>query len=140
MIVRTLRSAESTERRVVTTNWESTRLLLKADGMGYSVHVTTIYAGTATEMEYRNHLEAVYCMSGDGEIETLADGIVTQIEPGTIYALNNHDRHILRANTEMKMLCVFNPPVTGREVHDATGAYPLEEQVAATVSNHTQES
>jgi L-ectoine synthase len=140
MIVRTLRQAESTERRVVTTNWESTRLLLKADGMGYSVHVTTIYAGTATEMEYKNHLEAVYCIAGEGEIETLADGIIYRIEPGTIYALNKHDRHILRATKEMKMVCVFNPPVTGREVHDATGAYPAEAQVAGAVSNHSQES
>jgi len=25
------------------------------------------------------------------------------------------------------MLCVFNPPVTGREVHDENGVYPLVE-------------
>ncbi|MGZ4575073.1 MAG: ectoine synthase, partial [Mycobacteriaceae bacterium] len=25
----------------------------------------------------------------------------------------------------MRMLCVFNPPVTGREVHDENGVYPL---------------
>jgi len=23
------------------------------------------------------------------------------------------------------MVCVFNPPVTGREVHDENGVYPL---------------
>lgn len=140
MIVRKLRDAEKTDRRVVTPNWESTRLLLAGDGMGYSFHVTTIYAGTATEMEYRNHLEAVYCAAGEGEIETLADGIVYRIEPGTMYALNKHDRHILRAKTAMTMLCVFNPPVTGREVHDATGAYPLVEQFAGAVSNPTEGS
>lgn len=126
MIVRTLQEAEKTERRVTAKNWESVRLLLKSDGMGYSVHVTTIYAGTATEMEYRNHLEAVYCIEGDGEIETLADNKVYQIAPGTIYALDKHDHHILRARTDLKLVCVFNPPVTGKEVHDATGAYPLE--------------
>jgi L-ectoine synthase len=27
----------------------------------------------------------------------------------------------------MRMLCVFNPPVTGREVHDENGVYPLVE-------------
>jgi L-ectoine synthase len=26
----------------------------------------------------------------------------------------------------MRMVCVFNPPLNGRETHDATGAYPLE--------------
>jgi len=25
----------------------------------------------------------------------------------------------------MRMLCVFNPPVTGQEVHDENGVYPL---------------
>jgi L-ectoine synthase len=24
------------------------------------------------------------------------------------------------------MACTFNPPLNGREVHDETGAYPLE--------------
>lgn len=126
MIVRTLQEAEQTPRRVVAKTWESTRLLLKDDKMGFSFHITTIYAGTATEMCYRNHLEAVYCISGKGEIEDLTTGEVHQISPGTVYALDKHDPHILRAHSEMKMACVFNPPVTGREVHDETGAYPLQ--------------
>lgn len=132
MIVRTLQEAEKSHRRVVTQNWESTRLLLKGDGMGYSVHVTTIYPGTSTEMEYRNHLEAVYCVEGEGEVETLADGVVHQITPGTIYALDQHDRHILRARTALKLVCVFNPPLNGKEVHDAEGVYPLEAEEVAT--------
>jgi len=127
MIVRTLHDAEQTDRRVTSETWESTRLLLKDDNMGFSFHITTLYAGTTTEMWYRNHLESVYCMSGEGEIETLADGKVYPIAPGTVYALDQHDKHILRAKTELKMACVFNPPVTGREVHDETGAYPAEE-------------
>ena len=56
----------------------------------------------------------------------MANGKVHAIAPGTIYALDKHDRHILRAKTEMIMACVFNPPLNGREVHDDTGAYPLE--------------
>jgi len=59
MIVRRLGEAEQTERRVVARNWESTRLLLKADGLGFSMHVTTIHAGTVTPMWYRHHLGAV---------------------------------------------------------------------------------
>lgn len=126
MIVRTLEEAQKTDRRVVTRNWESVRLLLKGDGMGFSLHVTTIYAGTETEIEYRNHLEAVYCVSGEGEVETAADGVVYPIGPGTIYILDKHDRHLLRAKTELTFVCVFNPPLHGKEVHDADGVYPLE--------------
>jgi L-ectoine synthase len=28
-------------------------------------------------------------------------------------------------------VCVFNPPLTGREVHDENGVYPLVEEQAA---------
>ncbi len=126
MIVRTLREAEATDRRVVTPHWESTRLLLKADGMGYSLHVTTVYPGTTTEMEYTNHFEAVYCTAGTGEIESLVDGTIHPIAPGTMYALDKHDRHIVRATTQLTLICVFNPPVSGREVHDDKGAFPIE--------------
>ena len=126
MIVRTLGVADQGDRRVVSKGWESTRLLLNNDGMGFSFHITTIYAGADLEMHYQHHLEAVYCISGEGEIEDLADGTVYAVKPGTIYALNDHDRHKLRAATEMKMACVFNPPLHGKEVHNALGAYELD--------------
>ncbi|EAY57667.1 MAG: Ectoine synthase [Leptospirillum rubarum] len=126
MIVRTLEEAERSERRVVTPTWESTRLLLKNDRMGFSFHITTIYANTETHICYQNHLEAVYCISGEGVVETLADGVVHKIRPGTLYVLDRHDDHLLRGITEMKLACVFNPPLSGKEVHDEKGVYPLE--------------
>ena len=126
MIVRTLKDAENSDRRVVTKTWESTRMLLKEDNMGFSFHITTIYANTEIQIWYQNHLESVYCMSGNGEIETLADGKVYPIEAGTLYILDKHDEHLLRGGSEdMKMACVFNPPLNGKEVHDENGVYPL---------------
>jgi L-ectoine synthase len=126
MIVRTLAECEKSERRVVAETWESTRMLLKDDKMGYSFHITTIYAGTETHIWYQNHFESVYCISGEGEIETLADGKIYPIKPGTLYNLNEHDEHLLRATKELKLACVFNPPLNGTEVHDENGVYPLE--------------
>lgn len=126
MIVRNLNSANQTDRRVVSEGWESTRLLLCNDKMGFSFHITTIYAGADLEMHYQNHLESVYCISGEGEVENLADGKIYPISAGVIYILDQHDRHRLRAKTEMKMACVFNPPLHGKEVHDSSGAYPLD--------------
>lgn len=128
MIVRNLSEAEKTSRRVVSPegNWETVRLALKNDNMGFSFHITTIYKGADFQMHYQNHLESVYCISGKGEVETLADGKKYPIEPGTIYLLDKHDKHILRAFEEMKMACVFNPPLHGKEVHNAEGAYELE--------------
>ncbi len=128
MIVRTLDNANQSNRKVVSPdgNWESTRLLLKDDNMGFSFHITTIYKGADFQMHYQNHLESVYCMSGRGEIENLEDGVIYPIETGTLYILDQHDKHILRATEEMKMACVFNPPLNGKEVHNKEGAYELE--------------
>ena len=127
MIVRTLEESENSDRRVTTETWESTRMLLKDDKMGFSFHITTIFANKETHIHYKNHLESVYCMSGNGEIETLSDGKVYQIRPGTLYILDQHDDHMLRGGTEdMKMACVFNPPISGREVHDKDGVYPAD--------------
>ncbi len=127
MIVRTLADARKTDRRIVSPdeNWESTRLLLKNDNMGFSFHITTIYEGADFDMHYQNHVESVFCLSGEGEVETLDDNKVYPIKAGTIYILDQHDRHRLHAKTEMTMACVFNPPVTGSEVHNAEGAYEL---------------
>ncbi|NLG74909.1 MAG: ectoine synthase [Xanthomonadaceae bacterium] len=126
MIVRTLEEARKTSRRVVSKTWESTRLLLKNDNVGFSFHITTMYAGTSTPMCYRNHFESVYCISGTGEVEDCATGKRYRVEPGTIYILDKHDEHVLHAETELTVACVFNPALHGREVHDESGAYPLE--------------
>jgi len=132
MIIRTLQEAAKTPRRVVSKTWESTRLLLKNDNVGFSFHITTMYAGTSTRMCYRNHFESVYCISGTGEIEDCATGERHRIEPGTIYILDKHDEHVLHAATELIVACVFNPPLHGLEVHDESGAYPLDAQAVGS--------
>lgn len=127
MIVKHLNDIIGTEDDVDTKTWNARRLLLRKDGMGFSLHDTIIKEGTETYIWYANHLEAVYCISGEGEIEDLDHNITYPITPGTMYALNGHEKHYLRAKKEMRMVCVFNPPVTGREVHDENGVYPLIE-------------
>ncbi len=127
MIVRSLAAIAATDREVSGPTWRSRRLLLKGDGMGFSMHDTIIHAGTSTEMEYRNHLEAVYCVEGRG-IVTVLGGESFPIEPGTIYALDRHDRHVLVAEETLRLVCVFNPPLTGLETHDESGSYPLTEE------------
>ena len=66
MIVRTLDDASKNGRKIVSpdNNWDSVRLLLKDDNMGFSFHITTIYQGADFRMHYQNHLESVFCMSG----------------------------------------------------------------------------
>lgn len=127
MIVKKLQNVLGTQNEVHDPGkqWVSRRLLLAGDRMGFSLHDTLIFAGSEIAMCYQNHLEAVYCIEGEGEIEEKQSGKVHALEAGTVYALDRHDKHILRAKTQMRMVCVFNPPITGSEVHDASGAYPL---------------
>jgi len=106
-------------------------LLLKDDNMGFSFHITTIYRGDDFQMHYQNYLESVCCISGEGEVETRDDDKKQAISPGTIYILGKHDKHILAALTEMKPACVFNPPLSGKELHNADGAYELVSEAVA---------
>jgi len=127
MIVRELNEVEKTDKRKVTKNWESTRMLVRKDGVGFSFHMTTIYAGTETPIWYKNHFESVYCIEGEGEIELLPDGPTYQIKPGTMYVLDGHEKHLLRAKSNLSLACVFNPPCSGNEEHDEDGAYLLSQ-------------
>ena len=95
--------------------------------MGFSLHDTVLGAGTVTDMWYRNHIEAVYCIEGEALLEDKATGATHRIVPGSMYLLNDHDKHRLTVIADLRVVCVFNPPCTGREVHDADGAYPLLE-------------
>ncbi|HLV74049.1 ectoine synthase [Actinomadura hallensis] len=125
MIVRSLDEIIGTERDVQAPTWCSRRFVLAKEGVGFSLHETILYAGTETKMWYANHVEAVYCIEGQGELTNDETGEKHKIEPGVMYLLDQHERHTLRAHTDVKTVCVFNPPVTGREVHDENGVYPL---------------
>ncbi len=105
--------------------WTSYRYLLKSDSMGYSLHETVLPPGLELRMWYKHHLESVFCYAGTGSITDVATGEVHELAPGTVYALDHHDRHVVKSHTELRMICVFNPPVTGREIHDEDGSYAL---------------
>ena len=85
--------------------------------------MTVVPAGSDNVYEYKHHIEACLCVAGEGELTELATGAVHRIEPGVLYALDNKDRHRLRAHTELHLVCVFSPALEGNEVHDERGAY-----------------
>lgn len=126
MIVRSLSEIAGTDRDVDGGNWVSRRLLLHGDGMGFSLHDTVLKAGTTTPIHYQNHLEAVYCIEGHATVKLVDSGEEFEIRPGTVYALNLNDKHLLTAHVDTRMVCVFNPPVVGNEVHDENGVYPAQ--------------
>jgi L-ectoine synthase len=125
VIVRSLNEIEGTDRDIKTPNWRSKRIVLAKEGVGFSVHETTMYAGTVNDFWYANHVEAVFVVEGEGELTDKETGQTYQLRPGTLYLLDGHEHHQVRPRTDIRTVCVFNPPVTGREVHDEHGVYPL---------------
>ncbi|MER7179424.1 ectoine synthase [Streptomyces hyaluromycini] len=103
-------------------NGLSHRLLIASDGMGFAFAETLVRAGTKSALEYRNHLEACYCISGSGEVMSADGSTGAKLRPGVLYALNDHDPHYLIADpgADMRLISVFNPPIRGDERHSLT--------------------
>lgn len=101
----------------------SFRYLLAQDGMGFSLHRTEIPKGGPHHWHYKNHLEACYCVSGKGWLVNLKTRERFYIKPGTLYALDSNDDHTFEALEDVVLISVFNPPITGKETHQADGSY-----------------
>jgi L-ectoine synthase len=124
MIIRTRDVIRGTKGEIKTEAWSSDRLLHAEDGMGVTLTDAVLEPGSHRPWWYRNHLEAVYCLKGEAILEDLATGETHVIKPGTLYALNKHERHQLHVKSRMRVVCTFVPPLTGGELHDADGSYP----------------
>jgi L-ectoine synthase len=125
MIVRSLASILNTPAHVKGDAFESRRILLAADGLGYSLHDTICKEGCEQHLQYLNHVETNYIIAGEGEVVNVATGVVHPLSPGTVYMLDRHEAHILRAlRGDLRIICVFTPALTGQERHDTNGSYP----------------
>ena len=122
MLVKTLEDVVGTKGDAHGNKWHSLRLLHKEDGMGVTLTDSILEEGFEMVLWQKNHMEACYCLEGEGTLEELDSGRVHDIKPGTLYAMNKHDRHRLRAKTRMRLIATFTPPLTGEEVHDADGS------------------
>ncbi len=125
MIVRSISEIKNTERDVKCPRggFNSLRILLEKDGMGFSMSKTTIPANISELWHYKNHLEACYCISGSGTLINNETGEWFNIEKDVMYALNKNESHTFKSITDVILLCVFNPPIKGGEVHMKDGSY-----------------
>ena len=131
MLVKTLTQILNTPDHVVGDSFESRRLLLARDGLGYSLHDTICKAGTVQHLHYKNHIESNYIIEGRGSVTNVATGETHPLSPGSLYVLDQHDAHILRAETDMRIVCLFTPALTGQEKHDKDGSYAAAPQPSA---------
>lgn len=126
MIVRTVEDLKAGgQYREKPGEWSSARYLLRDDGVGFTLTQTTIAGGASQMMEYKHHIEANLIIEGEGELTDITTGETYQLKPGSMYALDKHDRHRLDAKTDMRVVCVFSPALVGPETHDDSGSYPL---------------
>ena len=126
MIISRKSDLQNTHRDAAGPGWTSLRLLVKSDGMGFSMTETHILPGAVLTLEYKHHIEACYCLSGAGTVTELQSGAEHHIEAGVLYAPNAHDRHEVRVTSPeaMRLICVFSPALEGTEVHGPDGSYP----------------
>ncbi|CAN5552735.1 MAG: ectoine synthase [Chloroflexi bacterium] len=122
MIVRTLDEITDTERDVRGDGWRARRLLVRDDGLGFSLSETTVDGGAEMNLWYKHHDEACFVIEGKAEITERDTGTVHTLGPGSVYS-PEHDRHTIRVISPLRLVCVFNPALTGRETHDADGSY-----------------
>jgi L-ectoine synthase len=115
MIVRNISDVEG----VSWGNGISRRFLTARDKMGYTLTDTVVNAGSKSPIQYKNHFEACYCISGSGMVID-AEGNEYPITPGSMYALDKNDPHYLIASPleDMRLICVFCPALVGDEQHD----------------------
>ena len=121
MLIRTFAEVLGTPRDVDWVNGTSRRLLVAGDERGFALTDTQVRPGTSSRIRFPRHLEACYCIEGSGRVET-ADG-AWKLEPGTLYAPDRDEEHVLSSTEGMRLICVFNPPLRGDEVHDPSGEH-----------------
>ncbi len=126
MIIRDKASLQNTARDAAGPGWTSLRLLVRSDGMGFSMTETEVLPGAVLRLEYKHHVEACYCISGAGTVIEAATGARHEITPGVLYAPNAHDRHEVHVpedGSALRLICVFSPALEGTEVHGPDGSY-----------------
>jgi L-ectoine synthase len=103
--------------------FKSLRYLLESDGMGYTVTMTIVPKNGPQIWHYKNHLETCFCISGSGVLTNFETQEEFSILPGKAYILDKHDKHCFQALEDVTLICIFNPPLKGREVHKEDGSY-----------------
>lgn len=115
----------SNDRKVVFHAGVSNRILLESDGMGFSLTKTVIQPSDEKFQHYKNHLESCYCVYGQAILTNATTGEKHLIEADVTYVLDKNDPHFFQAIEETVLICVFNPPLKGKEIHLADGSYEV---------------
>ena len=126
MIIQDKADLTGTARDASGDGWTSLRLLVRSHGMGFSMTETQVLPGAMLRLEYKNHVEACYCIGGMGMVREVASGKEHIISAGVLYAPDSHDPHevhVPMGGDALRLICVFSPALEGDEVHGPDGSY-----------------
>lgn len=104
----------------------SNRLVLEEDGLGFTMTKTVVEAGKKVFQHYKNHAETCYCVSGNATLTNAITGEEFEIKEDVTYVLDKNDPHYFEAHETTVLICTFNPPLRGNEIHDENGSYPVQ--------------
>ena len=128
MIIQDKADLIGTARDASGDGWTSLRLLVRSDGMGFSMTETQVLPGAILRLEYKNHIEACYCIAGSGMVREVSSGKEHVIKAGVLYAPDKHDKHevhVPSGGVPLRLICVFSPALQGDEVHGPDGSYAV---------------
>ncbi len=79
MIVKTLEDVYGTKGEMHGDKWHSLRLLHLEDGLGITLTDGILEEGFEMVLWQKTHLEACYCLEGEGTVEELDFGAVCEV-------------------------------------------------------------
>ena len=115
MIVKSLEDIIGTEDEAKRETWARRRFILKKDNVSFRFNDTIIKAGTESCLWYKNSYRSSVLNQGEGKSKKQKQGKYGN-RPGTMYLLNEHDKHKLWERQKMRMIGVFNPPLVGTKI------------------------
>ena len=127
MLIRSFQEAKENGQVVPISHGKSTavRVLMKNDGLGFSLSEARCNPGNKSKLWYKHHWEANYIRKGKGELTNTISGETWPLYPGVLYCVGPTDQHtVSNSDDPLRIISIFNPPITGIESHDDDGAYP----------------
>ena len=126
MFVKTLEDVRAAGMEVVVADGLATsqRYLTAADELGFSFHSVLLKEGVGGDIWYKNHWEGNLVLDGNMEVKDYATDEVHELGPGSLYLVGPKDRHHVNPLSDVHVLSIFDPPLTGTEQRDEDGSYP----------------
>jgi len=116
--------AKGEEKIVANGGARTLRVLSQKDELGFSLSDVRIAAGQSNDLWYKNHWEVNYVLSGEARVTDINTGKVYPVEPWDLYVVGPNDPHRFESLSDVHVISLFDPPLTGEEVHDSDGVLP----------------